>query len=80
MKQAWDRGDTPIEPDEFYREPVPAIEPDALPEGGLPGGRETGTLLHEILENVPFDETAECGRPGRLADARPGGRASSTRP
>ena len=39
---------------------MPAIDPDALPEGGLPGGRETGTLLHEILENVPFQETAEA--------------------
>ena len=60
MKQASTRGDTPIEPDEFYREPVPAIALDALPEGGLPGGRETGTLLHEILEDVPLDETAKA--------------------
>jgi exodeoxyribonuclease V beta subunit len=63
MKQASTRGDTPIEPDEFYREPVPAVALDALPEGGLPGGRETGTLLHEILEEVPLDVTAD-----KLAD------------
>jgi exodeoxyribonuclease V beta subunit len=58
MKQNWARSDIPIEPDEFYREPVPAFDSDAVPEAGLPGGRETGTLLHEILELVPFDLTA----------------------
>ena len=58
MKQTGDSVEAPIDPDEFYRELVPAIDPATLPEGELPGGRATGTLLHEILEKVPFDETA----------------------
>jgi len=58
MKLDGDSGNTPIEPDEFYSEPIAATEPDALPEGELPGGRTAGTLLHEILEKVPFDKTA----------------------
>jgi exodeoxyribonuclease V beta subunit len=48
----------PIEPEDFYREPAEEPDPDALPEGALPGGRGAGTLLHEVLENVSFPETA----------------------
>ncbi len=58
MKQDVDSGDAPIEPDEFYNESIAAADPDTLPEGELPGGRTAGTLLHEILEMVSFDETA----------------------
>lgn len=37
-------------------------ETDSLPEGGLelPGGRETGTLLHTLLENTPIEEIRDC--------------------
>jgi exodeoxyribonuclease V beta subunit len=37
-------------------------EADTLPEGGfeLPGGRETGTLLHTLLENTAADEIRGC--------------------
>jgi exodeoxyribonuclease V beta subunit len=57
MKPAW-AGDAAIEPDERYQEPDAESNPDALPEGSLPGGRGAGTLLHEILEKVSFEATA----------------------
>jgi len=58
MKQGWSIDPRPIEPDEFRRDPGTAGDPATLAEGELPGGRATGTFLHEIIENVPLDETA----------------------
>jgi exodeoxyribonuclease V beta subunit len=45
----------PLGRDELDDEPMspPVMAP--LPEGELPGGTATGLMLHEILEQVPFD-------------------------
>jgi exodeoxyribonuclease V beta subunit len=58
MKRGWAIDPVPIEPDEFRREPGGDGDPATLAEGELPGGRATGTFLHEIIETVPLDETA----------------------
>lgn len=46
--------DAPVVADEISG----AGDASALAPEDLPGGRTTGTLLHEILEEVPLDETA----------------------
>jgi len=63
MKRDWAGGELdpdpePIERDEFRRDVGRPDEVRPLAEGVLPGGRAVGTFLHEILEAVPFDETA----------------------
>jgi exodeoxyribonuclease V beta subunit len=58
MKRDWERTEEPIEAEETYLEDVPEADPEALPEGMLPGGRDTGTLLHTILEKAPLVQTA----------------------
>ncbi len=45
----------PLERDEFRREPGQKTLATVLADNELPGGTATGTMLHEILENVPFD-------------------------
>ena len=48
----------PLERDEFRREPGQKTLETVLTEEELPGGTATGTMLHEILENIPFDSLA----------------------
>ena len=45
----------PLERDEFRREPGRATVAVTPPEGELPGGTASGSMLHEILEMIPFD-------------------------
>ena len=40
-----------------------------LADDELPGGTATGTMLHEILENIPFDSLDSKPSSGRLARA-----------
>ena len=59
MKQAGNSGDTPIEPDEFYREPVPAIDPDhAARRRSSPAAGRPERCSTRSSRTVPFDETA----------------------
>jgi exodeoxyribonuclease V beta subunit len=61
MKQAW-AGATaaPIDLSEFRGDSGRGTDLGLLSAGQLPGGRVAGTLLHEILEAVPLDETASA--------------------
>jgi exodeoxyribonuclease V beta subunit len=45
----------PLERDEFRREPGQKTVATVLADDELPGGTATGTMLHEVLEKVPFD-------------------------
>ena len=55
MKRAWSEELDPLERDEFRREPGRATLAVMLADDELPGGTATGTMLHEILEKIPFD-------------------------
>ena len=48
----------PLERDEFRREPGQKTLATVLADDELPGGTATGTMLHEILETIPFDSLA----------------------
>ena len=43
------------ERDEFRREPGQKTLATVLGDDELPGGTATGTMLHEVLEKIPFD-------------------------
>jgi exodeoxyribonuclease V beta subunit len=60
MKSAVEAEIVPLGREELDREPVQpaALAPAPMPEGALPGGTAAGTLLHEILELVPFESPA----------------------
>jgi exodeoxyribonuclease V beta subunit len=55
MKHAWSQEIDPLERAEFRRDPGRATLTVAPPEGELPGGTASGSMLHEILEFIPFD-------------------------
>jgi len=55
MKRAWSEEIDPLERDEFRRDPGRATLTVTLAEGELPGGTASGSMLHEILEFVPFE-------------------------
>ncbi len=55
MKRAWSGELNPLERDEFRRDPGTAALANLLSEHDLPGGTATGTMLHEVLEKIPFD-------------------------
>ena len=55
MKRAWSGELNPLERDEFRREPGTTALANLLSEHDLPGGTATGTMLHEVLEKIPFD-------------------------
>ena len=49
----------PLERDEFHREPGQANKASASQAADeLPGGTATGTMLHEVLETIPFNSVA----------------------
>jgi exodeoxyribonuclease V beta subunit len=48
----------PLERDEFRREPGQKTLATVAADNELPGGTVTGTMLHEILERVPFASLA----------------------
>ena len=48
----------PLERDEFRREPGQKTLATELADDELPGGTATGTMLHEILEKIPFNSLA----------------------
>jgi exodeoxyribonuclease V beta subunit len=58
MKRAESGELNPLDRDEFRREPGPKVLATVLADDELPGGTATGTMLHEILENIPFDSMA----------------------
>ncbi len=55
MKRAWSGELDPLERDEFRRESGRGAIVEILSEGDLPGGTGAGLMLHEIIENIPFD-------------------------
>ena len=55
MKRAESGELDPLERDEFRREPGQRSLATILADDELPGGTATGTMLHEILENIPFE-------------------------
>jgi exodeoxyribonuclease V beta subunit len=55
MKRAWSEEIDPLERAEFRRDPGRATLAVAPPEGELPGGTASGSMLHEILEFIPFE-------------------------
>jgi len=55
MKRAWSEEIDPLERDEFRRDPGRATLALTPAEGELPGGTASGSMLHEILEFIPFD-------------------------
>ena len=70
MKQAWSVELDPLERDEFRREAGQELITVAPTVSELPGGTAAGLMLHEILENIPFDLTAIANRPRDLALAQ----------
>ena len=55
MKQAWSSDIDPLEPDEFRLDSGRGTSAVVPSEGELPGGTATGSMLHEILEFIPFE-------------------------
>ena len=53
MKQIENSEINPLERDAFRREPSQKSLPLEVAEDELPGGTATGTMLHEVLENIP---------------------------
>jgi exodeoxyribonuclease V beta subunit len=57
MKQSWNTGIDPLTPDELSREPGSPSDLISTTDE-LPGGTATGSMLHAILEHVPFQSVA----------------------
>ncbi len=62
MKRAWSEEIDPLERAEFRRDPGRATLAVTPAEGELPGGTASGTMLHEILEFIPFDSLIQTPR------------------
>jgi exodeoxyribonuclease V beta subunit len=60
MNRPADSDAVPLGREELDRDRAQPAAADRLPEGELPGGAAAGTLLHEILELVPFDSPASA--------------------
>ena len=60
MKRAWSGELNPLERDEFRRESSRELIAVVSTEKELPGGTAAGLMLHEILEKIPFDVTANA--------------------
>jgi exodeoxyribonuclease V beta subunit len=58
MKRAWTGDLDPLERDAFRREPGQKTLAALLKDDDLPGGTATGTMLHEVLEKIPFNSLA----------------------
>jgi exodeoxyribonuclease V beta subunit len=63
MKISLDRGDEvmPLSLDDIDHDVTGATELARPADGQLPGGTNTGSMLHEILEKVPFDSPVRAG-------------------